>query len=100
MADEVVSTVVPYKNPPALAAYYLGLFSFIGILPIFGLPGTFMGLAALFLGLKGLKNVKQHPEMKGTVHAWIGVLLGGFFGILTLAWQIFAIVMIATAPHR
>lgn len=99
MSDEVVSTVIPYKNPPALIGYYLSLFSIIGVLPIFGLPGTIMGLVALYLGLKGLKNVKRHPQMKGTAHAWIAILVGGFFGILTLAWQCFGIYMIFLAPR-
>jgi len=66
--------LIPYKNPSALTAYYLGLFS---LLPCFPL-----GLAALFLGIKGLLAVKKNPAIRGTVHAWIGILMGGFFGLL------------------
>lgn len=66
--------LIPYKNPPALIAYYLGLFS---LLPCFPL-----GIAAFILGIIGLKNVKKNPEVSGTVHAWIGIIMGGFFGAL------------------
>ena len=30
--DEVVSTIIPYKNPKALAGYYCGIFSLFPIL--------------------------------------------------------------------
>jgi hypothetical protein len=85
--NDVVSTVVPYKNPAALIGYYLAVFSIIGFFPVLGLIGSFMGIAAFFLGLKGLQNVKKYPYMKGTAHAWIGILVGGFFGLVTLAWN-------------
>jgi hypothetical protein len=68
--------LIPYQNPAALWAYYLGVFS---ILPCFPL-----GVTALVLGLKGLKAAKERPLVKGTVHAWIGILLGGFFAFVWL----------------
>jgi hypothetical protein len=70
--------VIPYKNVPALMAYYLGVFSVIPCFPI--------GLAGVVLGIKGLQMAKQKPEVKGKVHAWIGILVGGFFGLLWLAF--------------
>ena len=73
-ASDPMSGLVPYKNKPALTAYYLAVFSIIPCL------GVFLGIAAFVLGLKGLQYVKQHPEARGTVHAWIGVIVGGFFG--------------------
>lgn len=69
--------VIPYKNPHALIAYYLGLFS------LFPLLGLFLGIAAFILGIIGLKKRKQNPAIKGSVHAWIGIVLGGLF---TLIW--------------
>lgn len=69
--------VIPYKNVPALIGYYLGVFSIIPCFPI--------GLAALVLGILGLRKVKQEPAVRGTVHAWIGILVGGFFGLVWLA---------------
>jgi hypothetical protein len=78
-ADNGISTIIPYKNAPALIAYYLGIFSLIPC------TGLITGIIAFILGLKGLKNVKEHPEAKGKVHAWIGILCGGFFALLNLA---------------
>ncbi len=69
--------IIPYKNPKALLAYYLGLFS---ILPLVGLP---MGIAAVVLGFQGLRARKEHPQIKGSVHAGIGIGCGG---LMTLIW--------------
>lgn len=63
--------LIPYKNPNALIAYYCGLFS------LFPFLGFFLGMAGLILGIKGLKYRTAHPEVKGSVHAWIGVIMGG-----------------------
>jgi hypothetical protein len=75
--------VIPYKNVPALIGYYLGVFSIIPCFPI--------GLAAFVLGIMGLKKAKQNPEVKGKVHAWIGILAGGFFGLIWLGLTVLAI---------
>lgn len=69
--------VIPYKNAPALIAYYLGLFS---LLPCFGL---FLAIPAFILGIMGLRKRKHNPAVKGSVHAWIGIIMGG---IMTLVW--------------
>lgn len=75
--------LIPYKNPKALTAYYLGLFSFI---PCLGLP---LGIAALVLGIMGLRARSRNPVIKGSVHAWIGILVGGFFALL---WTVVAVI--------
>ena len=69
--------VIPYKNAPALIAYYLAVFSLI---PILGLP---LGLAAVVLGFFGLAKRRANPAVRGTAHAWIGIVLGG---LTTLLW--------------
>ena len=74
--DSGISTVIPYKNVPALTAYYTGVFCII-CPPILSIP-------AIVLGVKGLRNVKENPEVKGTAHAWIGILSGSFFLILSI----------------
>lgn len=74
--------VIPYKNVPALIGYYLGVFSIIPCFPI--------GLAAFVLGIMGLKKARQNPQVKGKVHAWIGILAGGFFGLIWLAATVMA----------
>ncbi len=78
--DGGVSTMIPYKNVPALVGYYLAVFSGLGLLcpP----AGFVLALPALILGIIGLKKVKANPEAKGTVHAWIGILGGAFFCIV------------------
>lgn len=85
--DDTLGGLIPYKNTSALIAYYLAIFS---LLPCVGIP---LGIAAVVLGIKGLKFANLHPEAKGRVHAWIGIALGGLcalaytvlFGIATLS---------------
>ena len=67
--------VIPYKNPKALIAYYLGIFSGF---PIIGIP---LGIAAFVLGIMGLRDRKRNPVIKGSVHAGIGIGCGGFFAL-------------------
>ncbi len=62
--------VIPYKNPHALIAYYLGI---VSLLPVIGVP---FGLASVILGIMGLSRRKQNPAIKGSVHAWIGIVFG------------------------
>jgi len=78
--------VIPYKNPAALVAYYLGVFSIIPAFPI--------GLAALALGIAGLRARKRQPLIRGAVHAWIGIIVGGFFGLL---WTVLTALLFVAA---
>ena len=78
-SDDTLGGLMPSKNGPALAAYYLGVFS---IIPFLGIP---MGIAAFILGMKGLRKAREHPEVKGKVHAWVGIIAGGVFALLYLA---------------
>lgn len=70
--------VIPYKNAPALIAYYLGVFSLI---PCFAIP---LGAGAFVLGIIGLVKYKKTPQVRGVVHAWIGILLGGLMLLLNV----------------
>ena len=72
--DGGISTLIPYRNPKALAAYYLGFFSLICVVGI--APAPF----AIVLGIMGVLTARAKPEAKGTVHAWIGIV----FGVLSL----------------
>ena len=87
--DSGIQVIIPYKNIPALIAYYLGVFSLI---PCIGCP---LGIAALVLGILGLKRANEHPEAKGKVHAWVGIIVGGLFGILYLVGTIIFVVEIS-----
>ncbi len=62
--------LIPYKNTPALAGYYLGVFS---LAPCVGVP---LGIAAIVCGVLGLKKRKREPHVKGSVHAIVGIVLG------------------------
>ena len=76
-----ISTVIPYKNVPALIAYYVGVFCII-CPPLLCFP-------AIILGVIGLRRVKENPEVKGTAHAWIGILSGSFFLLLSIVIGVF-----------
>ena len=69
--------VIPYKNPPALIAYYCGVFSLIPII------GIFVGIPGIILGFVGFSRSRANPPIKGAVHAWIGIILGG---LTTMLW--------------
>lgn len=74
--------IIPYKNPKALTAYYLGIF---GLFPVLGF---FLAIPAVWLGILGLRARKDNPVIKGSVHAWIGIVLGvlsiGYNGLFLL----------------
>jgi hypothetical protein len=78
--------VIPYKNPYALTAYYLGIFGLLCC--VTPLP---LGLVPVVLGIIGLRKRAQNPVIKGSVHAWIGIVLGA---ISTLGSIFVAIVII------
>ncbi len=78
--------IIPYKNPKALIAYYLGILSG---LPLIGLP---FGIAAFILGILGLRDRQRNPIIKGSVHAGIGIGCGGIFTLLWTAVIILAII--------
>jgi hypothetical protein len=89
--------VIPYKNPPALIAYYCGLFSLLACIPIFiFLP---LPIVALVCGIKGLKKAKEEPHVRGQVHAWIGVVLGIICGLIGLVGSIFMAIVYLNAPR-
>lgn len=85
--------VIPYKNPHALIAYYLGLFS------IFPCLGILLAIPAFILGIMGLKARKRNPAIKGSVHAWIGIVMGGSMTVIWGAAIIFALIGAMTARN-
>lgn len=76
--------IIPYKNVPALIAYYLGVFSCIPLL----------GVVSIILGVMGLVKAKNNPAVRGQVHAIIGIVLG--FST-TIGW-IVAIIFFSWVP--
>jgi len=82
--------LIPYKNPQALIAYYLGIF---GLFPAIGF---FLAIPAFILGILGLKKRKLNPIIKGAAHAWIGIILGA----ISIAYHLLILVAILLAPKH
>ena len=82
--------IIPYKNPQALIAYYLGIASGF---PLIGLP---LGIAAFILGILGLRARQQNPVIKGSVHAGIGIGCGCFFSLL---WTTLIAILVLAAIY-
>ena len=78
--------LIPYRNVPALAAYYTGLFS---VIPLLGTP---LVIAAFICGFLGLKKARIMPEVKGQVHAVVGMCVA-FLGLLINGLSIATLVM-------
>lgn len=78
--------IIPYKNPHALTSYYLGIFSIIPVL------GFILGCVAVPLAISGLKRKKATPAIKGTAHAWVGIILGGGSVLVHLTLVIMGVV--------
>jgi len=86
-----MDALIPTKNPCALIAYYLGVFSLIPCI------GLLLAIPALILGIKGLSFYNQHPEAKGKAHALVGIIMGGLF---TLIWGgLMVMVLVGAAMH-
>ena len=75
-AGDAISTIIPYRNGFALTSYYLGVFSLIPCV------GALLGIAAVIFGILGLKAAAKNPQAKGKVHAIVGIVLGGIFGLI------------------
>lgn len=86
--------LIPYKNPHALIAYYLGLFSLFPVL------GLLLAIPALVLGIIGLRNRNRNPAIKGSVHAWIGIVMGGFMTLIWGAAVVLIIIGIAVSSQQ
>ncbi|HEY3898041.1 MAG TPA: GYF domain-containing protein [Chthoniobacter sp.] len=82
--------LIPYKNAPALIAYYLGIF---GLLPFIGL---LLAIPAFILGIIGLRKRAKTPIIKGAVHAWIGIVLG----FLSVAYHLLIIIAIVASANQ
>jgi len=78
---DAVESLIPYKNPQGLMAYYAGVFALI---PCVGLV---LGPAAFILGILGIRYANKYPTAGGKGHAIAGIVLGalvvlGHFGVI------------------
>lgn len=71
VVGDATGGIIPYKNPPALIGYYLGIASLIPIV------GFVAGPVALVLGIMGLIRRAKQPAIRGAAHAWVAMILGG-----------------------
>jgi hypothetical protein len=82
--------LIPTKNPSALIAYYLGVFSIVcGILAPF----------ALGLGIKGLNDIKKQPGLPGKAHAMVGIIAGAIFTLLYAVLFVIIVLAFVNRPH-
>lgn len=89
-----LGSLIPVKNSKALTAYYCAIF---GLIPCV----TFiLGPLALIMGILGLKAVKRNPALPGTVHAWVGIILGGLETLVILLWLVFVIIAFVAGATR
>ncbi len=73
--EESIATLIPYRNGPALAGYYVAIGSLIPLI------GLIAGPVAMWLGAFGLRKRKADPNVHGLAHAWIAII-GGAIGTL------------------
>lgn len=93
--DDSVATIIPFRNPKALIAYYCGVFALIPCL------GAILGPIALVLGILGLRYVGQHPTAKGTGHSIAGIVLGGLTLLFNWGGILFFVIwVIAQGPGK
>jgi hypothetical protein len=93
-ADEPMSGLIPYRNPPALTGYYISVASLIPGL------GLLLGPAAIVLGVIGFRAYRREPQKKGQVHAWVAIILGSLTTLLYWGFVVLVIVMVARDAAR
>ncbi len=80
--SDATGGLIPYKNKHALIGYYMAFAG--GLLMFIPVIGVLFSIGTLVMGIKGLKNVKENPAVRGTAHAWIAVIGGGLEIIVSL----------------
>ena len=83
-----LDVLVP-PNASALWAYYLGIASLACFLT---------SIPAVITGILGIRHANRHPEARGKIHAWVGIVLG-LFGLCLWAMMI-AVFAAAVGPLR
>ncbi len=93
--DGGVGYVIPYKNVPALIAYYTGV---LGLIACFlGGLSIFTGIAAIVLGIMGMMRASKNPQAHGRGHAITGMILGVVQLLSGCGWIPFYVAMIMGA---
>jgi hypothetical protein len=61
--------------------------------------GFFLGVAAIPLGVSGLKQRKRNPVIRGGVHAWIGIVCGSLSVAVHLSVVILMVIAALGSHH-
>jgi hypothetical protein len=85
-ANEPLAGLIPYKNWPALAGYYLGLFS---LFPLLGLP---LGITAIVFGVMGIRRANENPMVRGKGHAITALICEGLFSLMNIAFVVVIVI--------
>jgi len=81
-AGDATGGIIPYKNKHALIGYYMSVGGLIMMcIPVIGIIYT---ISVVVLGVKGLKNAKANPQVKGQVHSWIAIIGGSLETIVAV----------------
>jgi len=75
------------KNHDAVWSYYLGVGSLLCI--------PFLGLVAIWFGVRGIREARKNPRAKGAVHAWVGIILGALSTFVLLVATVMLVIAIA-----
>ncbi len=69
----------------------------MGIVSLLPVLGFFFGIAAVMLGVRGLRKRRAEPHVKGSIHAWIGIVLGSLSLLVHVIVTVLVIIA-ASAP--
>jgi len=92
--DDFVGRMVPSGNKPALISYYVALLS---LLPALGIV---FGVLAVIYGVKGVKLERRHPAVRGGLHAWFGIIFGGFFALVWIVGAVLLVVSLSQSKRH
>ena len=93
-SSDPLGGLIPTKNPTALTAYYLGIFSLIPCIALI------LGPLAVVLGILGLKAHGKNPAVRGKGHAIAGIVIGGFTTVINLASIAYLLVLYAAGTPQ
>ncbi len=96
-SDGGVGYVIPYKNVPALIAYYTGVLGQIA--GFLGGLSLFTGAAAIVLGIMGMMRASKNPQAHGRGHAITGIILGAVQLLSGCGW-VAAFILMFTGGRR
>jgi hypothetical protein len=96
MPDHGLDFFIP-RNKWALISYYTSFLAILGAF-CYCLPGVALGAVAVGAGVAGLRFAKVHPQAKGRLHCWWGIIVGSLTILLGLALGGIILYVMFTSP--